>query len=892
MATPPLAISTPQFHCFKQTSSFSSASSNNRHLPKSLQDGARLRAHMANVGHKPDVFLENQFLNLYVKCGEIDTARAQFDRMHQRNTVSWNIMIASYCLNGHFLEALCLFKMMLDAGLLPDQSTYLSALRASVGLGNMKHGEQIHAHVIKMGFWYCIQVGNALINTYAKLGNLEDAETVYGNMIEWDEVSWNSIISANAQNGCSYRALFLFVEMQKEGLIPDEFSFGSVLGLRDAAIVEQLHTQITKSGFGAHVFVGSALLDAYAKCGNLRVANLVFNKIPARNIVTWNTMIAACVENDRVDEGLKLFLQMEEVGICPDEYTISILLKAMVVQSMMEGKQLHALTVKTGLHTDASVGNTLITMYSKHREVGDSQQAFKDISRPDLISWNAMIQSYVENDRSQEALIFFLEMRNLGIKPDEFSFVSILAACTSLAQLTTGKEVHGNLIKTGLLPDAFLGSALIDMYAKSGAISDAKHVFDEIEHKDLITWNSMIVGSAQNGNGDEALKLLCLMREDELELDNFTFAGILAGCADITAVQQGRQLHALILKSRITTDTAVANALITMYARVGSIKEAKEVFSKLTSKNIVSWSAMIGGYAQNGCAREALELFDHMERLDVKPNGITFVALLTACSHAGLTDQAKMFFHAMEKKYGIIPGFEHYACMVDILGRAGRLDEAEQFIYRIPNGPNPLVWRMLLSACRTHGDLDRGKRSMEKILALEPGDSAAYVLLSNIYASQGKWEGVVEVRKLMRATGVRKEPGKSWIEIRNRVHEFVAGDYSHPQADEIYSKLNQLMVEMKLEGYMPDIDSVLHDVREEMKENLICYHSERLAIALGLINSAPGITLKVFKNLRICGDCHKAVKLISKIVGREIIVRDSTRFHHFKDGMCSCSDYW
>ncbi|XP_077233738.1 putative pentatricopeptide repeat-containing protein At5g52630 isoform X2 [Tasmannia lanceolata] len=848
---------------------------------------------MASIGFKSDIFLENQFLNLYAKCGEMGRARELFDEMSQRNYVSWNIMIAGYCLSRCFLEALHLSKMMMRIGPRADQSTYLSSLRASVGSENPKHGEQIHAHLTKTGFFSCVQVGNALINMYAKLGNLEGAETVYKNMVERDEVSCNSIITANAQNGCSGRALGLFVEMQVEGLKPNEFAFGSVLRSRDVSEVEQLHAQITKSGYGTHVFVGSALLDSYAKCNCSQDAFLIFNRMSDRNIVTWNSMIAVCIENNWIDEALQLFMQMGEMGIHPDEYTISSLLNAMTIETNASGgKQLHTLTVKTGLNTDPLIGNTLITMYSKHGIVGDSQRAFENISKPDLISWNSVIQSNIENERPESALDLFLKMKYLGIKPDEFSFVSILAACRSLSWLKTGRVVHGNLIKTGLVPDAFVGSALVGMYAKSGDISDAKLVFDKIVHKDLIAWNSMIVGFAQNGDAYRALKFLGLMREENLEPDDFTFAGILAACADITAVQQGKQIHTLILKSRLTTDTAVANALITMYARVGSMVEAEVIFSKLNAKNVVSWTAIIGSYAQNGYAKEALDLFYQMESFGVKPNGITFVALLTACSHAGLTDQARKYFHMMEIEYGIKPGFEHYACIVDTLGRGGRLKEAEEFINRMPFEPNALVWRMLLSACRTHGDLARGKRAMEKIIALEPGDSAAYVLLSNIYAALGKWEGVVEIRKLMKENGVRKEPGKSWIEIQNRVHEFIAGDRSHPQSDGIYLKLGELLEEMKAEGYVPDTDFVLHDIGKEMKEERICHHSERLAIALGLINLAPGITVTVFKNLRICGDCHKAVKLISRIVGREIIVRDSTRFHHFKDGLCSCADYW
>ncbi|XXG82431.1 hypothetical protein AAC387_Pa10g0382 [Persea americana] len=488
-----------------------------------LQDGIRLRSHMVKTGHQPDIFLENQFLNLYLKCGDIGSARNLFNGMCRRNSVSWNVMIAGYCSNGWFLEALHLFQMMLGEGMLPDRLTYLSALKASAGSGDPKHGQQIHNHLIKARFLTSVRVGNALISMYAKLSNLEDAETMYKNMVEQDVVSWNSIITANAQNGCNYRALTLFVEMKKAGLSPDEFSFGGVLKTRDLMEVKQLHAQIIKSGLQDQVFVGSALLDAYAKCEIIEDAYLIFNKMSTRNIVTWNTMISVCVENDHVDKSLQLFLQMGEQGIFPDEYSISRLYH------------------------------------------------------------------------------------------DEFSFVSVLAACTSLSWPRMGKAVHGNLIKMGLVPDAFVGSSLIDMYAKFGVISDAKQVFNKVEHRDLIAWNSMIVGSVRNDNGNEALKLLCSMWEENVEPDNFTFAGVLAGCADITALQQGRQLHAMVLKSRIPADTAVDNSLITMYASVGSIKEAEKVFSKFMKKNVVSWTAMVGGYAQNGYAKEAFELFEKMK---------------------------------------------------------------------------------------------------------------------------------------------------------------------------------------------------------------------------------------------------------------------------------------
>ncbi|KAF9603595.1 hypothetical protein IFM89_037094 [Coptis chinensis] len=773
---------------------------------KALHEGIRLCSHLESIGYEPSTYMENQFINLYAKCGEMGTAKEIFKGMSQRNSVSWNAMISGYCLNEQFLEAFLLFQEMTGSGVTHNQWTYPSALRASIGLGNLKYGEQIHGHLMKTGFFQYVQVGNALINMYTKLGTLEDAEIVYENMEELDVISWNSIITANAQNGYRDRVLILFVEMQQKGFKPDKYVYGSVLG-SCGHNSKALHAQIYKSGCSMNVYVMTALLDAYASTGNLNGAYLVFSRMSERNIVAWNTMISAYIENQCIKEGLQLFMQMGENGISPDEYTIAIMIKAMTVQSeIAECKQFHVIAVKSGYYTDASIGNALITMYSKHGKVSYSLQALKNISKPDLISWNAMIQSHAQNRRYDEALALFLDMKLSGIEPDVFTFIGILTTCTNIGCLGTGKIVHGNLIKSGLVVDAFVGSSLVDMYAKSGVVSDAKRAFDEIEQKDPTTWNSMILGLAQNGHGHKGLELVCLMMQENLEPDNFTFASLLSGCADTMAVQQGRQVHSLILKSRLTTDVPLANALITMYASFGSINEAEQVFYGLTTttKTIVTWNAMIGGYAQNGCTRKALGLFDQIGNNKITPNGITFVALLTACSHSGLIDQAETYFYSMTAKYGIKPGYEHSACMVDILCRAGRLEEAENFINRMPYDPNALVWRMLLSACRSLGDLDRGKRSMEKITALEPGDSAAYVLLSNIYASQGKWNDVNELRKLMRENGVKKKPGKSWIELHNTVHEFVAGDHSHPQADDIYSKLEHLMTEMKLEGYVSD----------------------------------------------------------------------------------------
>lgn len=686
----------------------------------------------------------------------------------------------------------------------------MTAVRASVATGSHELGKQIHGRILKEGFFARVEVANCLINMYSEFRELEDAETVYCSMVERDSASWNSLIALKARRGHADDALVLFVDMLDEGFAPDEFTFGTLLSLQDTTFITELHGQITKRALCHNLFVGTAMVDAYGRFGNLKIASQIFDLMHERNVVAWNSVISACFANGKAQEGLRLFLEMGEQGLLPDEYTISILLKAAASQlSVIVGRQLHGVAIKMGLQTNALIGNSLITMYAKNGWVSDSFLAFEDISEHDIISWNSIVQCCLQNEEPGQAWMLFVEMKSLGFQPDEFSFVGALAACASLAQHQSGREVHGDMIKRSIVPDAFLGSALIDMYSKSMVVSDAWQVFSRVRHKDLIIWNAMISGLSQNGYLDEVLKLLCRMREENFEPDKFTFASIFAACANTMAVQQGRQVHGLILKSKLNADAALANSLITMYCRAGCLREARKVFSDLPLKNVVSWTAMNGGCAQSGYSQEALKIFAQMEKDAVKPNAQTFVALLTACSYAGMSKDAGKFFEMMEVKYSIQPCFDHYACMVDMLGRAGRLNEAENLIKAMPFQPDALVWRMLLSACRVHGDAERGRRAMERILALEPGDSAAYILLSNLYASIGNWHGVEEVRESMRVNGVKKEPGKSWIEVNATIHEFVAGDSTHPNTTEIFSRLGGLLKQMKDEGYITGIESAV-----------------------------------------------------------------------------------
>lgn len=435
-------------------------------------------------------------------------------------------------------------------------------------------------------------------------------------------------------------------------------------------------------------------------------------------------------------------------------------------------------------------------------------------------------------------------------------------------------------------------TAMITGYMKFGRVVSAERLFQEMCLKTLVTWNAMIAGYVENGRAEDGLKLFKTMLETGFKPNALSLTSVLLGCSNLSALQLGKQVHQLVCKSPLCGDTTAGTSLMSMYSKCGDLEDAWKLFVHIPRKDVVSWNAMISGYAQHGAGEKALHLFNEMKNEGMKPDWITFVAVLLACNHAGLVDLGVQYFNAMGRDFGIEAKPEHYACMVDLLGRAGRLSEAVDMITSMPFKPHPAIFGTLLGACRIHKNLHLAEFAAKNLLDLDPSSATGYVQLANVYAAQNKWENVARIRMSMKENNVVKAPGYSWIEIDSVVHEFRSSDRLHPELASIHEKLNELEKKMKLAGYVPDLEFALHDVGEELKEQLLLWHSEKLAIAFGLLKVPLGVPIRVFKNLRVCGDCHSAIKYISAIEGREIIVRDTTRFHHFKDGFCSCSDYW
>lgn len=608
-------------------------------------------------------------------------------------------------------------------------------------------------------------------------------------------------------------------------------------------------------------------------------------------------------------------------------------------------KQLHAILIKTGQIHDPLTAAEVIRFcaLSPHRDIGYARAVLRQIPEPNCFCWNTILRVLAEsNDEhlQSEALLLFRGMLCDGrVKPNRFTFPSVLKACARTSRLREGKQVHGMILKFGFDGDEFVISNLVRMYVmcalmedayslfsknavnsdgpcqmavdkrreegnvvlwnimidghvRLGDLKNAKYLFDEMPQRSVVSWNVMISGYAQNGHFMEAINMFQQMQIANVSPNYVTLVSVLPAISRIGALELGKWVHLYARKNEIEIDDVLGSALVDMYSKCGSIEKALQVFERLPKRNAITWSAIIGGFAMHGRAEDAIKYFNSMEEAGVTPNDVAFIGILSACSHSGLVDEGRSFFNHMVKMVGLEPRIEHYGCMVDLLGRAGHLEEAEELIKNMPIKPDDVIWKALLGACKMHKNIEMGERVAETLMELAPHDSGSYVALSNIYASLGNWEAVSGVRLMMRGMDIRKDPGCSWIEIHGIIHEFLVEDDAHPRAKEIQAMLGEISMKLRSKGYRPNTLEVFLNVVEEEKARALQYHSEKIAVAFGLISTAPQYPLRIVKNLRICEDCHASIKLISLIYKRQIIVRDRKRFHHFDHGSCSCMDYW
>ncbi|VFQ84502.1 unnamed protein product [Cuscuta campestris] len=738
---------------------------------------------------------------------------------------------------------------------------------------------------------------NAMISAYAEAGRLDEARQLFDKAPKKSAFTWSTLLSGYSKHGLENEGFELFRAMQRDGKKPTGTTLASILRICSAKRLifegEQVHSYSMKTRFNLDIFVATGLVEMYVKCMRVAEAESVFNSISTgKNHVTWTSMICGYSQIACFSKAIDCFRRMRAENVKANQYTFPGLLSSCSALSDLKfGVQVHSNVLRGGFGSNLFVQSALVDMYAKCGDLSSARKELESMSFDHIVSWNAMMLGCVNHGFPNMALSLFKDMVSRDMDTDNFTYPSVINSLALLKDATNGKCIHCSVIKTGYDGYRLVANALVDMYAKQAELVCAREVFEGIMDKDVVSWTSLVTGYAHNCMHEESLKLFReMMSSADVTPDPVIFSSVLSSCAEIAVLDLGRQIHARYMKSGLTTSASVDNTLVAMYANCGSLEDADRVFDSMRSRSVITWTARIIGYAQNGRGEESVRLYDSMICEGIEPDVVAFIGLLFACSRAGLVELGRSHFESMEPVYGIKPGPNHYACMTDLLARAGKTQEAMELA--ADAGPDATVWKALLSACGVHGDVPAAEKAAAVLFELNPEDAAPYVMMSNIYSAAGRWDESSRVRGRMRASGARKERSYSWIETNGAVHKFLSGDRDHPKAGEVFAKVEDVLRAIEEAGYVPDMNCALHDINDEGRRESLAYHSEKLAVAFGLLYVPEGAAIRVYKNLRVCGDCHAAMKFISKVFQRHIILRDSNYFHHFRLGTCSCRDYW
>ncbi|EPS68237.1 hypothetical protein M569_06531 [Genlisea aurea] len=637
-------------------------------------------------------------------------------------------------------------------------------------------------------------------------------------------------------------------------------------------------------------FLVNYVVQMYCDCGSLSDARKVFDEMRERALGSGITLISAYADKGLTKEALEIFLQVKDsdnVVVIPTTY-LSVL-KSFVDSSYLEvGKQIHCHVIKAGFTSNVAIDTAICNMYAKCRNMESAEMNFRRMLEKNTVSWTTMMVGYTLADRHVDTLKYLIEMmEERHSEVDEFVFSITLKACVALGDHSMGEQIHGMILKHGMETDVSVGTPLVDFYVKCGSMESALRAFERISEPNDASWSAILCGYSQTGEFERGSKLFKSLRSESSSLLNeCTYTSVFQLCSSFADFSFGSQLHGDAIKRALISQPQGESTLITMYAKCGFLESALRIFESIDEPDTVAWTAIISGCASHGKALEALNLFEKMHSSGIRANEVTFVAVFTACSHAGLVDEAKRYLETMTGEYGVEPNLDHYNCAVDVYARAGLLNEAMELMDSMPFQPDAMSWKSLLGGCTIHKNDDLGKVAAEKLLHMDPEDTAAYILLFNLHVSCGNWDEAGSIRKLMADRGLTKEVACSWINVNRKVHRFVVGDRRHHRTEEIYSMLKEL-----------NFPSSRNDVSTEeyftamQREQSSDVHSERLAVAFGLISTRPDSPVVVFKNLRACRDCHEFCKYVSMAVGRTVVVRDTNRFHEFKSGNCSCGDY-
>ncbi|XP_028070187.1 LOW QUALITY PROTEIN: pentatricopeptide repeat-containing protein At3g22690-like [Camellia sinensis] len=802
---------------------------------------------------------------------------------------------------------------------------------------NLNEVKQLHAQITKKS------LNNHTNSTFTKIISL-CAEIATPESLQYARKSldlfdistvslytFNSLIRGYSIAGLCNEAISLYLGMVSEGVNPDHYTFPFALSAcaKGEAFLEgiQLHGSVVKMGLGEDVFIQNSLIHFYFECGEVDFGKKVFDEMSERNVVSWTSLICGYARRDRPSEAVSMFFEMVETGIEPNSITMVCVISACAKLRDLElGERVCVYLGESGLKINGLLVNALVDMYMKCGATERAKQLFDDCLDENLVLYNTILSNYVRQGMEKEALAILIEMLRQGPKPDRVTMLSAVSASAQLGEFSFGRQCHCYILRNGLDGWDSVSNAIIDMYTKCGKQELACRVFDRMSTKTVVSWNTLIAGFVRNGDVEsawglfnqmpetdlvswntmigalvqeslfeDAIELFRVMQSEGIKADKVTMVSVASACGYLGAVDLAKWAYRYIERTEIHCDLKLGTALVDMFARCGDTESAVLVFNKTKERDVSAWTAVIGAMALEGNGIRAIELFDEMLEQGLKPDVVAFVEVLMACSHAGLVDQGKRLFQSMKEKHGVSPQIVHYGCMVDLLGRAGLLSEALDLIEGMPMEPNSVVWGALLAACRTCKNDKMAAYAAERIRLIAHDKIAVSIVLlfqTIINASAGKWTDVARVRLQMKERGLRKVPGSSSIEIDGVIHEFTSSDESHPEMTDIALMLQEMNCRIRDVGHVPDLTNVLLDVDDREKEFLLSRHSEKRAMAFGLLRTSQGTPIRVVKNLRMCSDCHSFAKLVSEIYSREIVVRDNNRFHIFQQGLCSCNDFW
>ncbi|WOK91386.1 pentatricopeptide repeat-containing protein [Canna indica] len=843
----------------------------------------------------------DSLIQIYSDLGDFRSAAMVFFVALQFGTLSWSHLTNTFgSRDGNICRLLEIFQQLHRIGTTVFSIGIVSrALKECAEVVDFWLGFQIHAYLTKVGMENESYIRCSLMDFYAHCCSLESSDKLFEDSSHQDSILWNKFIVLNVENGRLSEALELFQKMQFWGLELDEVTVSKVLHAcgRLEAVKEgkAIHGYVIRSGRFPSALVSNSLISMYSKNFLVNLARRVFEYMGGRTLVSWNSIISCCSLNGYLEEAMELFYDMVASGVKPDLVTwnclisgyshhgsphhtfgflrrmqnenlrpnsssITSVLRSIAASGLVElGKEIHGYAIRHGHDRNVFVGTSLTDMYLKCYNLANARSVFDKMPHRNVLTWNSIIAGYAHEGLFDEALELLKQMEE-GVEPD----------ITTWNGLISGYSIHG------------LSSQAVVLIRQMKANGVEPNV---------ISWTAVISGCCRRGQYDDALYYFREMQNEGVQPNSVTIATLLRACASQALLGKGRELHCLATRKALNGDIYVATALIDMYSKSGSLTKAHLVFKLLEHKNLASWNAMIMGFGAHGQGKEAISLFNQMSAAGIKSDGITFTALLSGCRHSGLVDDGWNYFDSMNK-YNVTPSLEHYTCMVDLLARCGYLDEAWDFMQNMPFEPDASIWGSLLSACRTHKNVELAEMVATRLFQLEPYNSANYLLMMSIYASANRWEDAKNVRDAMNAAGVKSWAGWSWVEIDQTVHVFEIEGRPHPEIGKIYFELSQLVSEMRRVGYVPDTSCIVYNVGEEEKEKMLLTHTEKLAITYGLISTGSGTPIRVIKNTRVCNDCHMVAKYMSEITGREILVRDGVRFHHFMDGRCSCNDFW